>query len=330
MSKVLRVNDLKIYYPVSQGIRALFSKSKKWFKAVDGVTFDVYRKEIFCLVGESGSGKTTIGRSLLKLVNPYAGKLQFQDIDITQIADEKELKNLRKKMRMIFQDPYESLNMRQNVFEIVAEPLDIFKEYKALEEKREVVFEALESVGLSPAKDFSQKYPHQLSGGQRQRVSLAAACILQPTFIIADEPVSMLDMSVRVGILKLFLELRERFNLSFLFITHDLSIAWIIADRIAVMYAGNIVEIGTADDVIHSPGHHYTKSLISVIPIPDPLLRERERIILKGEITESRDACDGCKFAPRCEAAQKKCFSDPPNLHEIKPGHYVLCHFPNF
>ncbi len=319
---VLHVEDLHVTYESAR-------RNIKPVLAVDGVSFDLAPGEVLALVGESGCGKTSIARAVMRLVRPSGGRIVFQGRDITTMSP-KELRPIRAGMQMVFQDPYESLDARQTVFDLVAEPLAIHSRSPGKEERREAVLSALERAGLHPAAEIAKRYPHHLSGGQRQRVALASAMVLEPSLVVADEPVSMLDVSLRAGILRLMLELRERRNLAYLFITHDLSLAWVVADRIAVVYLGRIVEVGPAADVIGHPRHPYTKALVSVIPIPEAGAIE-EQIVLKGETPSARNVPSGCRFHPRCwryEALGRPeaCVTTDPALEDPQRG--TACHFP--
>ena len=318
---VLRVRDLHVTYESRK-------RSVKPVLAVDGVSFDIDRGEVLALVGESGCGKTSIARAVMRLVEPQRGTIEFLGHDITHLST-RALRPLRDRLQMVFQDPYESLDPRQSVFDIVAEPLAVHKRTVNPSEKRRVVFDALERAGLHPANELAMRYPHHLSGGQRQRVAIAAAMVLEPSLVVADEPVSMLDVSLRAGILRLMLDLRERRDLAYLFITHDLSLAWVVADRIAVVYLGRIVEVGPSDEVITHPKHPYTRSLVSVIPVPEAGAAA-EQILLQGETPSARAIPAGCRFHPRCwrfEALGRPepCLTDDPALRAETHG--VACHF---
>jgi peptide/nickel transport system ATP-binding protein len=327
---LVQVEDLQVLFPMREGLM-LPGRAVKMVHAVDGVSFDIHKGEILAMVGESGCGKTTLARALLRLVKPTGGKIVFGERDITALKGA-PLRNLRRRMQMIFQDPYESLDPRQSIFELLAEPLKIHHPGIPAGEMETRVFGALESAGLHPAQAISTRYPHHLSGGQRQRVAIAAAMILEPEFVVTDEPVSMLDVSIRAEILKLMLDLRDLKNLTYLFITHDLSLAWMISDRIVVLYLGKIVEIGLAQEVIHHALHPYTRALVSVIPLPQPGI-EREQIILEGETPSPLDIPKGCRFLPRCwKYRQLNC---PSICKETEPllqangyeTHKVACHF---
>lgn len=316
---LLEIEKLKTYFQVRESFFTLF-REPKFVHAVDDVSFGIKKGEIFGLAGESGSGKTTIGKTILRLVRPIDGRVYYQGRDIMSLKGS-ELKKLRRKMQMIFQDPYESLNPRHTIYDIVSEPLRV----NNLPGGSEKVFEALEAVELNPPQDFIHRFPHELSGGQRQRVAVAAALVLEPEFIVADEPVSMLDVSIKADVLNIMLKLRRELNLTFLLITHDLSVIRYMSDRVAIMYLGKIVEKGSTDDVIDEPLHPYTRALISVIPMPNPEIKH-ERIILKGEIPDSVNPPPGCRFHPRCPHAKSICQQSEPKLIEAESAHFVACH----
>jgi oligopeptide/dipeptide ABC transporter ATP-binding protein len=317
----LDVQNLSVSFS-SQGFIDMLLKRQKTVAAVDGINLLIQKGEILCLVGESGCGKTTCGKAILGLVE-YDGSVIREGKNIATFT-KKEKKVLRTKMQIIFQDPYESLNPKHTIFDIVAEPLEIHYDLSE-KEKEEKVIDALEDVGLRPASEFLYRYPHELSGGQRQRVVIAGALILDPEFIVADEPVSMLDVSIRAEILKLMLEFRGKKNLTYLFITHDLSLAWVISDRIAIMYLGKILEIGPSERVIKNPKNPYTKALISVIPIPDPHVAH-EKILLRGEPPDPSHIPPGCRFHPRCPFAFDRCREEEPLLQDVEEGHLAACH----
>jgi len=321
---LLDVHDLKVWFPVR---KSLLSKTRAYIRAVDGVSFDVKYREIFCLVGESGCGKTTVANTLLGLVKATSGYAVLNDMDLLKLTKEQR-RQFRRIAQMVFQDPYESLNPHMTVFEIIAEPLEVNRLAANQNEIESRVTESLEAVGLTPPQVFLDHYPHQLSGGQRQRVAIAAALVMRPALIVADEPVSMLDISIRAGILKLMLDLRNEFNLTYLFITHDLATARNFVDRVAVMYLGRIVEVGDTKSVIETPFHPYTKALISVVPVPDPKTK-RQKTLLAGEIPSPVEIPSGCRFHTRCPVVRETCSKQEPEFQELGPGHYVACPFAN-
>ena len=322
----VEVTDLKVYFDIKRGfLEDIFSKTRKMLKAVDGISFNIAKGEILSLVGESGSGKTTTGKALLQLVEGCQGTIKFFGEGVHP-KDKHYMRQFRQKAQMIYQDPYQSINPRDIVLDIVAEPLDVNHLVQNEKERTEKVKLALEQVGLRPAEDFYARYPHELSGGQRQRVALASSMIMDPLFIVADEPVSMLDASIRTGILQLMLELRDKKQLSYLFITHDLSLAWLISDRIAIMYLGKIMEIGAADTVINHGLHPYTRALTAIMPTPG-VNQRKERFVLPGEIPNPLNDLVGCKFNTRCPLAKELCRQENPQFREIETNHYVACHF---
>ncbi len=324
---MLEVRGLFKYFPVHQALLgSLTRRAHSSVKAVDDVSFALGHGEVLAVVGESGCGKTTIARTLIGLETPTNGEIVFDGKAVGARAKQPHisLKQLRQRAQMIFQDPYESLNPRATIFEIVAEPLVVHGMIKDRRERIAAVKSALEDAGLRPAEDYFMRYPHELSGGQRQRVVIASAMVLQPELLIADEPVSMLDVSIRAEILNLLRDLRQRRGISIVFITHDLSTVAYFADRIAVMYLGRIVEIGPAREVLKSPQHPYTKALISVAPVPNPRLR-RERVILQGETPNPINLPTGCRFHPRCPVAIDICKVNDPQLIELSAGHQAAC-----
>lgn len=322
--KIVKVANLKKWFPVRTGFwETLFSRRQLFVRAVDGISFEIKRGEIFGLVGESGSGKTTTGRLLLRLIEPTDGKIYFKEKDIANIR-QRELKLLRREMQIIFQDPYESLNPRMTISAIVSEPLRVqgMGSETSIEKKVRAV---LEDVELIPPEEFLFRYPHELSGGQRQRVSVARTFIFDPKFVVADEPVSMLDVSIRAEILDLMLSLVEKFDASFLYITHDLALARHICDRIAVMYLGKIVESSSTDEIVSKPLHPYTEALIRAVPVPDPT-SERIEVVIPGEIPSPINVPPGCRFHTRCPVAMEICRSKEPQLIDIGKEHWVACH----
>jgi oligopeptide/dipeptide ABC transporter ATP-binding protein len=322
MRKILQVKNLKKYFPIRRGI---LQKQAGYVKAVDGVSFDVHRGETLGLVGESGCGKTTAGRCLMRLIEPTDGEVLFgeEQIDFCQLT-QAELKPYRRRIQMIFQDPYSSLNPRMTVGDIVAEPLYV-NQVSNRSETEDRVVNLLESVGLQ--KDDMRRYPHAFSGGQRQRIGIARALALRPELIIADEPVSSLDVSIQAQILNLLEELKEEFQLSYIFIAHDLSVVEHISDRIAVMYLGRIVETNLAHEVYHHPKHPYTEALISAVPMPDPeIQRGRKRIRLEGDVPDPSNPPLGCHFHPRCGYATDICSREELRLETATSGSEVACH----
>ena len=321
--EILRVEHLQKYFPVEKNfLEKMFARRRHFMRAVDNISFKVKRKEIFTLAGESGCGKTTTGKLVLKLATPTSGKIFFDNADITNLKGE-ELRLLRRKMQMIFQDPYASFNPRMKIGNAVGHPLEIHGIAKG-EEKQEKVLQILDRVGLSPAKKYAELFPHQMSGGQRQRAAMARSLILQPEFIVADEPVSMIDVSLRTAIIDLMLDLRNDFGLTYLFITHDLAIAKYISDRIAIMYLGRIVEIGDKKEIFNNPLHPYTKALLAAIPVPNPERKRRETELI-GEVPSAINIPSGCRFHTRCRYCEKDCSQQEPDLVEVSPTHSVAC-----
>jgi len=315
---LVEVEDLKLYFPIRGGI---LSRTIAHVHAVDEVSLKIKKGETLGLVGESGCGKTTFGKCVLLLLKPTEGSIKFNDKDLV-VADQKELREIRSKMSMIFQDPYASLNPRKTVADIVGQPLEIHKLAEG-RKKEERVAELLEKVGLR--QDHIFRFPHEFSGGQKQRIGIARAIAVNPTFIVADEPVAALDVSIKSGILNLMQDLQNEMGLTYLFISHDLSIVRYICDRVAVMYLGEIIEIAETDEIFNKPLHPYTEALISAIPIPDPTVK-RNRIILPGSVPTPINPPPGCRFNPRCVKAVEACRKDSPKLVEIKPGHFVACY----
>ncbi|MEN9562270.1 MAG: hypothetical protein RIR73_514 [Chloroflexota bacterium] len=317
----LEIRGLKKYFEA--GRTSLFSREQRHVHAVDGVNLSLRRSEVIALVGESGCGKSTLGLLLMGLEDPTDGKVTFEDKDITHLNDGQR-KDLRRKIQMVFQDPYESLNPTQTIAEIINEPLLVHGIGATQSERDERVKKAMEDSGLKPAEVYLNRYPHELSGGQRQRVVIAAALVLEPEIIIADEPVSMLDVSIRAEVINLLAELRITRQIAVIFITHDLGSVGFFADRVAVMYLGRIVEIGTMLEVLERPQHPYTKALISVIPVPNPRLRH-ERIILQGETPNPINIPSGCRFHPRCPVAFEACKLSDPLMTSLSKTHQAAC-----
>ena len=319
MSEVLlNVENLCQYYKVSKG---LFGKTQ-YVKAVDGVNFQVYKGEVFGIVGESGCGKSTLGKTICKLIEPTSGKIEFEGRDITNLS-RKEMREVRKDMQMVFQDPYASLNPRMSVRNIVAEPLKIHGLDAGRQETDKKVIELLQKVGLDSY--HAVRYPHEFSGGQRQRIGIARAIAINPKLIIADEPVSALDVSIQSQVLNLMNQLKREMGLTYIFVAHDLSVVEHISDRVGVMYLGNFVEIADKDSLYVNPLHPYTQALLSAVPIPDPTIK-RERIILQGNIPSPLNAPKGCKFHTRCPKCMDICAEIPPEKKQVDKTHCVYCH----
>jgi len=319
---LLRVQNLKKYFPITGG---LLGRQVGAVKAVDGISFEIKRAETLGLVGESGCGKSTAGRAILQLHKPTAGQVFFEDADLTQISGE-ELRVLRPKMQMIFQDPYATLNPRHSVGKIIGEPLIIHSVMKkGSQELKDRVAELLELVGMDPG--YVRRFPHEFSGGQRQRIGIARALALNPDFIVCDEPISALDVSIQAQVVNLMQDLQEQLGLAYLFIAHDLSMVKHISHRIAVMYLGKIMELTNRNTLFDNPLHPYTQSLNSAVPMPNPRLeRRRRRFILKGEPPSPANPPSGCVFHPRCPLATEKCTEVVPDFREAYPGHLVACH----
>ena len=312
---LVEVNDLKQYFPIKTG----FGKTIP-LKAVDGVSFAIKPGETLGLVGESGCGKTTVGRSLLQLYKPTGGDVIFKGEKVT----DKNIKSLRKEMQMVFQDPYSSLNPRMTVEDIIGEPLDVHKLYSSKAERREKILELMDLVGLNA--EHATRYAHEFSGGQRQRIVIARALAVNPSFIVCDEPVSALDVSIQAQVINMFEDLQEKLGVAYLFIAHDLLVVHHISDRIAVMYLGKIVEIADADELNENPLHPYTESLLSAIPMPDPnMAKERKRIILEGDVPSPMNLPSGCAFRTRCRYATEQCAKECPSLTDRGNGHMVSC-----
>ena len=308
---VLKVENLKVHFPVKGG---LFTK-KQVVKAVDGVSFEIYPRETFGLVGESGCGKSTTGRAIVKLYEPTSGTVYYHGEDVTKIKGS-HLAEFRRNVQMIFQDPYASLNPRMTVGEIIREPMDIHHIFNTKEEREQRVRELLDIVGLKP--DHIRRYPHEFSGGQRQRIGIARTLALNPQFIVCDEPISALDVSIQAQVINLLEHIQKEMGISYLFIAHDLSMVKHISDRIGVMYLGNLVEIVDSDDVYHRPLHPYTQALLSAVPIPDPrVAREKKRIVLEGELPSPLDTPSGCVFRTRCPNATERCAREKPGMVNV-------------
>jgi oligopeptide/dipeptide ABC transporter ATP-binding protein len=318
---ILEVADLRKLFQV--GRVHLWSTRARYVHAIDDVSFQLGRGEVLALVGESGCGKSTLALTLMGLEKPTAGKLVFEGRDVTHVEG-RELKQMRRHIQMVFQDPYESLSPLMTIGQIVAEPLVVHGLARDKGEQAERVRQAMEDAGLKPAETYLNRLPHELSGGQRQRVVIAGALVLEPAVLLADEPVSMLDVSIRAEILNLLADLRARRGISILFITHDLATAAYFTDRVAVMYLGRIVEIGPTRDVLAAPAHPYTQALLSVIPVPNPRQR-RERIILQGDPPNPIDLPPGCRFHPRCPRAESICCEQDPRLQRLGDGHQAAC-----
>ncbi len=318
---LLQVRGLKKHFPIRSGI--VFQREVAAVKAVDGISFDIYEGETLGLVGESGCGKSTTGRTILQLHRATAGSVKFEGEELTTLKGE-ALRKMRRRMQMVFQDPYASLNPRMSVGRIVAEPL-VVHNIGSRKEREERVAELLDLVGLNPY--FIRRYPHEFSGGQRQRIGLARALALNPRFIVADEPISALDVSIQAQVVNLLQKLQEDLGLTYLFIAHDLSMVRHLCDRVAVMYLGKIVEIAPSEELYTNPLHPYTQALLSAVPVPDPVVEEtRQRIILKGDVPSPLNPPTGCNFNTRCPVSIDVCHDEDPDLVEVLPGHWVACH----
>ncbi len=318
---LLRVENLTKHFPITRGI--VIQRQVGAVQAVDKVSFFVRQGETLGLVGESGCGKSTTGRTILQLYRPTSGKVYFKDQDLTVMEGE-DLRHMRRNLQIIFQDPYASLNPRMTVGDIVAEPMEVHR-MGTRKEQRERVKELLNLVGLNPY--FINRYPHEFSGGQRQRIGIARALALNPEFIVCDEPISALDVSIQAQVVNLLEELQEQFGLTYLFIAHDLSMVRHISDRVAVMYLGKVVELADRDELYSNPLHPYTQALLSAVPVPDPAVeRQRQRIILTGDVPSPVNPPSGCRFHPRCPLAQDICSQSEPEWREVSPDHWVACH----
>lgn len=324
VKNLVEVRNLKKYFPVQKGfVETLLARKIDYIKAVDDISFNIRKGEVFGLAGESGSGKTTTGRLILRLTEPTEGKIFFNNTDISSLSPT-EMRGFRKRMQIIFQDPYASLNPRMKIGDSIGHSLLIHKICDE-DEKRKKVLNIMEKVGLTPTNVLYGKYPHQLSGGQRQRAVIARALILKPDLIVADEPIAMADVSVRATLLKLMIDLKHEFNLTYLFITHDLATTKYICDRIAIMYLGKIFETGNIYDVYSNPKHPYTEALLSAVPIPDPKAR-RKHLIPGGEIPSPINPPPGCRFHPRCPHTMDICSKEEPELIDLGNNHLVACH----
>ena len=323
--RLVEVRDLRVHFPVRSGV---FSRVTGQVKAVDGLSFDVMRGETLGLVGESGCGKTTTGRALLRLVEPTSGSVRFEGQEVTTLP-RGELRAMRRRMQIVFQDPYSSLNPRLTIGSMLGEALEIHDLARG-EAARERVAELLRLVGLSPG--HARRYPHEFSGGQRQRIGVARALAVEPRFIVLDEPVSALDVSIQAQIVNLLQELQQKLGLTYLFVAHDLSVVEHISTRVAVMYLGRIVELADRDTLYRDPRHPYTKALLSAVPVPDPA-RVSARTVLTGDVPSPARPPSGCRFHPRCPlmradgAKQQRCQGEDPAWREVAPGHWVACHF---
>lgn len=322
---VWEVKNLTKLFPIKAGFIASLLGKEVHVHAVNDVGFKIYDREILGIVGESGCGKTTCGRLLVRLETPTRGTMQFNGQEIGGLKG-RELKRFRRSVQMIFQDPYESLNPRLSVFATIAEPLIVHGVGDTIEDREELVRKALEYAELKPPEEFMYRFPHELSGGQRQRVAIARTLVLRPQFIVADEPVSMLDVSIRAGIMNLMLNLREEYGIPFMFISHDVSVTRYMSDRIGVMYLGDFVELAGSEDVIKNPMHPYTEALLSAVPVPDPTAKHG-RVKIKGDLPSPINLPPGCTFHPRCLYKKDICKSQAPEFKEVEPGHFVHCHF---
>ena len=318
---LLEVRDLKMHFPITRGI--LIQRQVGSIRAVDGLDFDLIKGETLGLVGESGCGKSTTGRAILQLHRPTAGSVRFEGVELTETSGP-DLRQMRRRMQMIFQDPYASLNPRMTVGSIVGEPLDVHQLGNSRTDRQERVRELLEIVGLNPY--FVNRYPHEFSGGQRQRIGVARALAVNPSFIVCDEPISALDVSIQAQVINLLEDLQRELQLTYLFIAHDLSVVRHISDRIAVMYLGKIVELAERTELYENPRHPYTEALLSAVPVPDPVVEaKRQRIILEGDVPNPASPPTGCNFSTRCPKAMDRCFQEEPEFRDVGDGHYAAC-----
>jgi peptide/nickel transport system ATP-binding protein len=325
--ELVRVENLRKHFQVQSGFLAnLLNRGRiPSVKAVDGVSFSIYKGEVFGLAGESGSGKSTVGRLVIRLLEPTSGKVIFDGIDLDSLSGE-EMRRLRSRMQIVFQDPLASLNPRMTIGQAIEHPANIHLTDLSADEQRQRVLDILRAVGMNPPEAFYDLFPHQISGGQRQRIVLARALVTHPELIVADEPIAMADVSVRALLLDLMMKLKVEFDLTYLFITHDLATAKYVCDRIAIMYLGKFCEVGPLKEVYENSGHPYTRALLEAVPVPDPKHRRTEPMP-KGEIPSAINPPSGCRFHPRCAIARENCSVEEPPLRELRPGHFIACHF---